>query len=129
MEPPVDAAAPEQFRVRALLGDDPAVHDQDPVGPRDRREPVGDDEDRATGHQVVERGLHEALALGVERAGGLVEDQDRRVAEDRPGDGEPLALAAGEAHAALSDDRLVPLRQLADEAVGLGAAGGVSGRP
>jgi hypothetical protein len=45
---------------------------------------------------VLERGLDQALGLGVERGGGLVEDQDRRVLQQRTGDGEALALAAGE---------------------------------
>ena len=34
------------------------------------------------------------LALQVDLAGGLVENEDRRVAEDRPGQGDPLPLPA-----------------------------------
>ena len=44
--------------------------------------------------QPLHRLLHRALALGVERARRLVEQQDRRVAQDRPRDRQPLALAA-----------------------------------
>ena len=66
-------------------------------------------------HQRVERGLHRALALGVEGGGGLVEEQDRRVLQDGAGDGDALALAAGERHAALADHGGVALRQGADE--------------
>ena len=36
------------------------------------------------------------LALGVDHAGGLVHDQDRGVAEDGSGDGDPLSFASGE---------------------------------
>ena len=45
------------------------------------------------------------LGIGVERAGRLVEDQDRRVLEQRPGDGDALALAARQRRAALADAR------------------------
>ena len=47
------------------------------------------------------------LGLRVERAGRLVEHQHRRVAQDRAGDRDALLLAAGEAVAALADDRVV----------------------
>ena len=47
------------------------------------------------------------LALGVGLAGELVEDQDARVAQDGPGQGEPLLLAAGQLRARLADARLV----------------------
>ena len=57
------------------------------------------------------------LALVVERARRLVEDQDARLSRQRAGDGDPLALPAREAAAALSDDRVVALGQLEDEVV------------
>ena len=63
----------------------------------------------------VERLLHEPLGLRVERRGRLVEHEDRRVAQDRARDREPLLLAAREAVAALADDRVVALRQRRDQ--------------
>ena len=53
---------------------------------------------------AVERALDAGLGLHVERAGRLVEDQDRRVLEDGAGDGDALALAARQRGAALADD-------------------------
>ena len=61
-----------------------------------------------------------ALALVVERAGRLVEDQDARIGDQRAGDGDALALAARQAAAALADDGVVALGQLEDEVVGAG---------
>ena len=59
----------------------------------------------------LQRG-HDAASVAASRLGGrLVEDQDRRVLEDRPGDRQPLPLAARERRAALADDRVVALRQ------------------
>ncbi len=74
--------------------------------------------------QAVERLLHGALGLGVERARRLVEDEHRRVAQDRAGDRDALLLAAGEAVAALADDGVVAVGQRRDEVVDLRGARG-----
>ena len=58
----------------------------------------------------------------VDRGGGVVEDQDARVGEQRAGDRDPLALAAGEREAALADARVVAVGESLDELVGLGEA-------
>ena len=51
--------------------------------------------------------------------------QNFGVAQDRPGQRDPLPLAAGEAAAAGADERLVAVGQLLhDERVGVGLAGG-----
>ena len=62
-----------------------------------------DDERRAVPHQVRQRLLHQPLGFGVERRGRLVEDQDRRVLQERPRDRQPLPLAARQPLAALAD--------------------------
>ena len=90
------AARCQQLRVRALLDHAALVQHQHLVGVFDGRQPVRDDQRRAVGHQVVERVLHQAFGFGVERGGGLVEDQDRRVLQHRARDREALALAAGQ---------------------------------
>ena len=51
---------------------------------------------------VGQGGLDLRLGGGVEVGGGLVEDDDPGPGEQQPGDGEPLAFAAGEAVAALA---------------------------
>jgi hypothetical protein len=84
---------------------------------------VRDDERRPSLHEVGERVLDEPLGLGVEGRRGLVEDEDRRVLQDRAGDGDPLALASGQAAPALADDRVVAARQVEDEVVGEGGPG------
>ena len=61
--------------------------------------------------QSIERLLDQPLGLVVERARRLVEQQDRRILEDRPGDRHALALPARQAHAAVADDRVVAVGQ------------------
>ncbi len=96
------------------------VHDDDPVGFEHGREPMRDDDRGAALHQLFERLLHEPLGLRVERTRRLVEQQNRRILEYRARQRDALALAAREARAALAEERVVALRQLAQELVGRG---------
>ena len=114
----------EQLVVPADLDDAAALEHDDRVGAPDRGQPVRDDERRAVHHQVRERLLHEQLRFGVERGGRLVEDQNRRVLQQRARDRDPLALAAREPLAALADRRVVAVRQRRDEVVRVGGARG-----
>ena len=84
-----------------------------------------DDDARPVRHQALERLLHEPLRFGVERGRRLVEDQDRRVLENRTGDVDALDLAAGEHSARHADDRVVALRQPHDVVVDLGGSCGL----
>ena len=51
------------------------------------------------------------LRLEIDLGRRLIEDDDRRVLEQRPRDGEPLHLAARQRRAALADERLEALGQ------------------
>ena len=82
------------------------------------------DQRGAAGHQPVQRLLDHRLVLGVDRGQRLVQHQDRRVAQQRAGDGDALALAAGEPCAAFADHRLIAVGQRLDEVVRVGGAGG-----
>ena len=44
-------------------------------------------------HQSVHAALNDRLGTGVDRAGRLVEDHDRRIGDRSTGDGEQLTLA------------------------------------
>ncbi|MPN53943.1 hypothetical protein SDC9_201612 [bioreactor metagenome] len=61
----------------------------------------------------------------IHAAGGLVEDQDRSVAKDRPGDGNKLPLPLAEVVRAAGDNGLVPLRQPGNKPVGPRLPGGL----
>ena len=95
----------------AVLDDASVVEHQDAVELAHRRQAVGDDDGRAAAHQRVHGVLDQGLRLAVETRGRLIEDQDRRIGQEGARDRDPLALAAGELHAALADQRGVALRQ------------------
>ncbi len=99
----------------ANLGDLPAVEHDDAVGSLDRRQPVRDHHGRASLHQGLERCLHVALGFRIERRRCFVEDQHRRVLEQRARDRQPLPLAAGEAHAIFADQGVEPVGHCADK--------------
>ena len=96
-----------QFGETAHLDDPALVHEDDQVGVAHGGQAVGDDEGGAACAQAVDRFLDARLGLDVERAGRLVEHQDRRVLEDGAGDRDALALAARQLAAALADERVV----------------------
>ena len=73
-------------------------------------------------HEVVEGFLHQVLTLGVERRGGLVEDEDGRVLEDGSGNAYALPLAAREFAATVANVGVKSLLGCHDEVVGIGNA-------
>ena len=93
--------------MRAALDDAAVFHQQNQIRAADRRQPVRDHERRAAREQLRHRSLDQLLALRVEIARGLVENQDLRRGQDRARDREPLLLAARQLDAALADERVV----------------------
>ncbi len=119
----IGGAALLQLVVGALVEHAAVVDHHDAVGESQRRAAVGHEQGGATLHQLVERSVDLVLDAGVDRRGGVVEDQDARVGEQRPGQGQPLALPAGQGHAALAHGRVVPTGGVHDEVVRLGRPG------
>src|SRR6266487_6747009 len=74
---------------------------------------------------MLQRLLDERFRFGIESRGGLVQDQDWRVLEERAGDGEALLFPAGEPESPLADLGLVSPRQPRDELAGEGESGGI----
>src|SRR5205809_1442116 len=122
VQPAVQAVRGQQVAVRAALDDPPLRQHDDEVGVLHGREAVRDDEHRAVRHEPLDRLLHQPLGLGVERAGGLIENEDRWIAEQCPGNRDPLALATGKPRAALAQERAIALGEEPDEVVRVGRA-------
>ena len=88
-------------------GDAALAQDDDLVGPADLREAVGDEQGGAALGGAVDGSLDLILGGAVNGAGRVVQDQDARVGQEGAGQGQALALAARERHAALADHGLV----------------------
>ena len=119
-QPVVDALRGHQVVVAPALDHPAGVQHEDAVGVDHAGQPMRHDEDRAPAHEAPERVLDHRLVLRIDRRQRLVQQQDRRVPQQRAGDGDALALPAREADAALADHRRVALRQAGDEAVRVG---------
>ena len=73
-------ARPNQFVVSTILNEAAAVEREDAVGKANGGQAVGDDENRASLSDLRHILLDDPLAFIVERARGLVEDQNPRIA-------------------------------------------------
>ena len=103
--------------------DDPTVGEvHDLVGEPDRRRPRGDHQHGRADESVAEVGEHRGLGRRVQRRRGVIEQEQARPAHQCPRQGDPLALAAAEADAALPDHRVDAVRRLGDEVLGTGQA-------
>jgi len=100
--------------MRPLLDDPALVEDQDQVCVRDRRQPVRDHERRPTFHEVAQAVLDFALGVGVDGGQRVVEHEDAGLADDRPGQGGALLLAARQRDAAFADDLIQALGKLVE---------------
>jgi hypothetical protein len=108
--------------VRAQADQLALVEDDDLLGAQDRRDPLGDDQDRALTGLLLERAAQGRIGLEIERREGVVEDIDRRPFDQRPGDRQPLPLAPRDVRAALRDLALQATLPLEDE---IGRLGGL----
>ena len=122
----------QQLGAGALRLDPAAADDHHPVGDGlDLGQQVrGEQHGAAAVGEAAQQAAHPAHALGIEAVGGLVEDQDLRVAEQRVGEPEALAHAERVLADAPAGRRLVEadeLQQLVDaprrHAHGLGGDG------
>src|ERR1700730_19109610 len=100
MELRIAAVRPDQLVVAAVLDHPPALEGDDAVGALHRRQAVRDDEDGPSRSDLFHVLLDGPLALVVERARRLVEDEDPRIGDEGAGHRDALALGAGEARAA-----------------------------
>ena len=95
---PVAGRVEHRARSSATSVDDAAVAEEHhPVGPRREVRVVGDDDRGDPSLAGVADHRHHGLAVGrVERARRLVGEEEVALPDDGAGDGDPLALAAGE---------------------------------
>src|SRR5271165_2116091 len=120
----VRAAHRQKLAVAAALDYTAAIDNTNFVGLRHRRQAVGDDDRGAALAQRAQRLLDRLLGLGIERRSRFVEEDEWGVLEKGAGDGDALALPAGELHAVLAARRVVPALESHDEVVRISRLGG-----
>mgnify|MGYP000687891786 CR=1 FL=1 len=106
------------------LGDTAILHHQDLIRVLDGSQPVGDGEDRLPLGQGGQGLLDQVLVLRVHAGGGLVQDDDGRVLQNGPGDGDALTLSAGELLTRVPGGGVPAVLQTADKLLALGCPGG-----
>src|SRR5262249_18636255 len=79
-----------------------------------------DDEHGSTARDLRHILLNNALALVVERARRLIENEDARVGNQGAGDGDALPLSPGQAAAPLTNNRVITLGEFEDKVMGAG---------
>ena len=92
----VVAVLAHELVVGSDLGDAALLEDDDQVGLFHAADAVGDDEGGAAVHDEVHAAADQVFGFGIDAGGGVIEDEDARVGEDGPGDGQALLLPAGE---------------------------------
>src|SRR5690625_1003692 len=84
----------QQLLVGALRRQAALAQQVDGIGIAYRREPVRDHDDRLRLADLAHGPEDVLLSCTVQRTGGLVQDQHLRVVVERPGNAQPLPLAA-----------------------------------
>src|SRR5262249_39291333 len=103
----IDATASHQFVMAPNVRYTSAVEHHYAVRAMDRRQPMRDDYRSSSLHQVSERSLHQSLRLRIQRRGSFIQNQNRRVFQDRPRDCKTLSLASRQFDPTFSDYRVV----------------------
>ena len=110
--------------MRALFDNLAVVDHYHPIGITDGAQAVRDHEAGAALHQSQQRFLNARLGAGIDAARRFVEDQDAGVGQHRARNRQQLALALTEVAGSFREKRLITVRQLPDEVIGVGQPGG-----
>src|SRR5262249_23716579 len=98
----------EQVSMGVLRGDDAAVQDEDPVGGVQEGRVAGDHDGGAAPAQLGEVARDELFGDRVDGCRRVVQDEDVGVGGEGAGQGQPLALPAGEVRASVADAVVQP---------------------
>jgi len=120
----VNAGCLQELFMRALGGDPAIVHDDDAVSLLHGGDALGDDNLRRVRDFLGESLADLGIGSGVDRAGGIIQDQHLRRLQQCSGDAETLFLAAGHIGSALFDMGVVAFRHGIDEFLRAGQPAG-----
>lgn len=122
---PINALLLQQFEMASLLKQLALTQNENDIRILHRSQSMSNHNHCATLSGSFKRSLDELLALGIERAGGLVKEQDLRVSNERAGNRDALLLASGKGDAPGADVCVVAFWEGDDEVVDGGVAAGL----
>ena len=120
----IAASQLEQRLMRAALQNSSIFDHQNLVGTANGGQPMGNDKRRPPLHQVGKALLDHSLRLGVEAGGSFVQNENAGIGQNGARNRDPLALPAGQFHAALADDGVVLQLKLFREFIDAGDGAG-----
>ena len=91
----VDAAGLQQLPMGAALGNYTVGNGHDAAGTADGTQAVSDNQRRPSLGEVIKGPMDFRLRHGVQCGGGFVQNQNGRILQENPGDGDALLLPAG----------------------------------
>ena len=100
------------------------VDDDDVVGVADRAQTMGDDDGRPAFHESIQGSLDDFFTFRIEGGRRFIEDENAGIFENSPGDGNALALTAGQGVAPIADEGVIAAGQSHNKFVGIGSLGG-----
>src|SRR2546421_10217691 len=95
VELPVSPVSLEQFFVSATLDNFTVFQYQDLIGTANGGQPMRDHESRAPAAKLTQSVLDQGFTFAVQAGCCLIKDQQFWIGENRPRDGDALALSAG----------------------------------
>lgn len=100
--------------MRSQLSDAALHKDSDLVSVAGGRDAMGDEDRSSSLHDTGESLENALLGVGIDGGQSVVEDENAWIADDGPGDGRALFLAAGEGDSALANHGVEAARELED---------------
>ena len=85
---------------------------------------MGDDDARPPFHQLHHRALNQKFRTRIDAGCRLIKNQNRRIGENGPRDGQQLPLALAQITAVLAQNRVVAIRHSADKQIRAAQLGG-----
>lgn len=119
----VFGATAKELAVGAAVGDAPVREHNHVVVPGQPRYSVSDHDERPAGAQLSQSLVHGSGGSVVQRAGGLIRDENLAGRQQCADQGEPLPFATGKLIAVLADRCVQAARQPRDEVAELHESG------
>src|SRR5262249_26446684 len=116
-------AGSDQFVMCAVFDQPAAIKGDNAISAAHGRQPVGDNNDGASFGDIAHVVLNDPFAFVIKRAGRFIENEDSWIGNQRPGNGNSLALATREAVATLADNRIVTFGSFENKIMGPGKFG------